>query len=86
MPYRSRPGAAPTRTLGPVSDLERDFRADAVGTIQLLEASPNPGWCWGGKRNLMAELAGLGDADLLRLILEATLERVAVEQAEAALA
>ena len=31
-----------------------DFRADAEGEIRLLEANPNPGWCWDGKLNLMA--------------------------------
>ena len=36
-----------------------DFRADADGEIKLLEVNPNPGWCWDGKLNLMAEMAGL---------------------------
>ncbi len=54
-----------------------DFRADAEGTIKLLEVNPNPGWCWDGKLNLMAGFAGLRYADLLRLILEAAQERVA---------
>ncbi len=55
-----------------------DFRADAEGAIKLLEANPNPGWCWDGKLNLMAGFAGLRYADLLRLILEAAQERSAV--------
>ncbi len=53
-----------------------DFRADAEGTVKLLEVNPNPGWCWDGKLNLMAEFAGLRYADLLRLILEAAQSRV----------
>ena len=53
-----------------------DFRADAEGEIKLLEVNPNPGWCWDGKLNLMAELAGLRYCDLLRLIIEAAQERV----------
>lgn len=53
-----------------------DFRADARGTIKLLEANPNPGWCWDGKLNFMAEYAGLRYADLLRMIIEAAQERV----------
>ena len=57
-----------------------DFRADATGEIKLLEVNPNPGWCWDGKLNLMAEMAGLGYADLLRLIIEAAQERVAAQQ------
>lgn len=48
-----------------------DFRADAEGTIKLLEANPNPGWCWDGKLNFMAEYAGLRYTDLLRMIIEA---------------
>ncbi|HVH80261.1 MAG TPA: methyltransferase domain-containing protein, partial [Stellaceae bacterium] len=56
-----------------------DFRADAAGEIKLLEVNPNPGWCWDGKLNLMAEMAGLRYSDLLRLILEAAQERVAAQ-------
>lgn len=48
-----------------------DFRADADGTPKLLEVNPNPGWCWDGKLNLMAEFAGMDYADLLRAILQA---------------
>lgn len=54
-----------------------DYRTDAQGEIKLLEVNPNPGWCWDGKLNLMAGLAGLGYADLLRLILEAAQKRTA---------
>ncbi|MBV8492314.1 MAG: D-alanine--D-alanine ligase, partial [Alphaproteobacteria bacterium] len=57
-----------------------DFRADAAGEIKLLEVNPNPGWCWDGKLNLMAEMAGLRYPDLLRFILEAAQERVAAQR------
>ncbi len=57
-----------------------DFRADAEGEIKLLEVNPNPGWCWDGKLNLMAEMAGLRYGDLLRLIIEAAQERVAAHR------
>ncbi len=57
-----------------------DFRADAAGEVRLLEVNPNPGWCWDGKLNLMAEIAGLRYCDLLRLIIEAAQERVAVHR------
>jgi len=57
-----------------------DFRADAAGEVKLLEVNPNPGWCWDGKLNLMAEMAGLRYSDLLRLILEAAEERVATQR------
>jgi D-alanine-D-alanine ligase len=52
-----------------------DFRADSEGTIKLLEVNPNPGWCWDGKLNLMAEMAGWTYADLLRQIIDAALGR-----------
>ena len=57
-----------------------DFRADATGEIKLLEVNPNPGWCWDGKLNLMAEMAGLRYCDLLRLIIETAQERVAAHR------
>jgi D-alanine-D-alanine ligase len=57
-----------------------DFRADAAGEVKLLEVNPNPGWCWDGKLNLMAEMAGLRYSDMLRLILEAAQERVAAQR------
>jgi D-alanine-D-alanine ligase len=57
-----------------------DFRADAEGEIRLLEVNPNPGWCWDGKLNLMAEMAGLRYSDLLKLIIEAAQERVTAQQ------
>jgi D-alanine-D-alanine ligase len=56
-----------------------DWRTDAAGEIKLLEVNPNPGWCWDGKVNLMAGMAGMRYADLLRRILEAAQERVATE-------
>ncbi len=56
-----------------------DFREDAQGRIKLLEVNPNPGWCWDGKMNLMAEFAGLTYTDMLRLILETAQSRVLQE-------
>ena len=53
-----------------------DFRANERGEIKLLEVNPNPGWCWDGKLNLMAEFSGKNYADLLRMIVEAALERI----------
>ena len=52
-----------------------DFRADAAGEIKLLEANPNPGWCWDGKFNFMAGYADLRYSDVLRLIIEAAQSR-----------
>lgn len=48
-----------------------DFRTDADGCIKLLEANPNPGWCWDGKMNIMAGLAGYSYEELLGKIIEA---------------
>jgi len=53
-----------------------DFRADAQGMIKLLEANPNPGWCWDGKLNLMAGFAGMTYAELLERILDTAWSRI----------
>jgi D-alanine-D-alanine ligase len=53
-----------------------DFRADAAGTIKLLEVNPNPGWCWDGKLAMMAGLAGWSYAELIRRILAAAQDRI----------
>ncbi len=55
-----------------------DFRADAKGEIKLLEVNPNPGWCWDGKVNLMAGIAGMRYAELLRQILISAEERLGI--------
>jgi D-alanine-D-alanine ligase len=52
-----------------------DFRADADGTIKLLEVNPNPGWCWDGKLNFMAEFAGITYHELLEKIINSAVER-----------
>ncbi|MBN2021701.1 MAG: methyltransferase domain-containing protein [Pirellulales bacterium] len=57
-----------------------DFRADASGKIKLLEANPNPGWCWDGKFNYMAGFEGLRYADLLRMIISAAQDRITARQ------
>jgi D-alanine-D-alanine ligase len=59
-----------------------DFRADANGTVKLLEMNPNPGWCWDGKFNLMAGFAGHSYSDLLGMIVEAAQVRVAAARAK----
>ncbi len=62
-----------------------DFRADADGEIKLLEVNPNPGWCWDGKLNMMAEWANWSYSDLLRAIVVAANRRlglVSVEQSD----
>lgn len=52
-----------------------DFREDAQGQIKLLEVNPNPGWCWDGKFNLMAGMAGMTYGQLLDKVLTSALER-----------
>ncbi|MDB2415026.1 methyltransferase domain-containing protein [Rickettsiales bacterium] len=52
-----------------------DFRASKNGQIKLLEVNPNPGWCWDGKLNLMAEFAGYSYQELLQLILKSATDR-----------
>ncbi|WP_207622078.1 methyltransferase domain-containing protein [Alienimonas californiensis] len=53
-----------------------DFRCSADGVPRLLEVNPNPGWVWDGKFNLQASMAGYDYADLLRMILEAAVDRM----------
>lgn len=53
-----------------------DFRSDEHGVIKLLEVNPNPGWCWDGKLNLMANFAGKTYSDLLNMIIESAIERL----------
>ncbi len=54
-----------------------DFRADAEGNVKLLEVNPNPGWCWDGKMNIMAEWGGMSYSDFLMAIITAAEERYA---------
>ena len=60
-----------------------DFRTDAAGEIKLLEVNPNPAWAYDGKLAFMAGFAGIGYADMLRMVLEAAQARVAAEASAA---
>ncbi len=53
-----------------------DWRLDAAGEPHLLEANPNPGWCWDGHLAKQAAYAGYTYSDLLGLILEAAARRI----------
>ena len=53
-----------------------DFRTDLEGEIKLLEVNPNPGWCWDGKFNLMAEMAGYSYAQMLQMIIKSAQVRI----------
>lgn len=48
-----------------------DWRCDLQGEPRLLEINPNPGWCWDGHLNLMAQFWGITYADMLKMILRA---------------
>lgn len=52
-----------------------DWRLDANGTPRLLEANPNPGWCWDGHLAKMAKLIGWDYPEMLRRILDAAFQR-----------
>ncbi|MDH5719715.1 MAG: methyltransferase domain-containing protein [Spirochaetia bacterium] len=53
-----------------------DWRLDANQTPRLLEANPNPGWCWDGHLAKMAKLAGINYGEMLKMILEAAQNRI----------
>ncbi|MGW8369958.1 MAG: methyltransferase domain-containing protein, partial [Gammaproteobacteria bacterium] len=55
-----------------------DWRLDANGTPRLLEANPNPGWCWDGHLARMAEFGGISYAAMLQQILRACEDRLAL--------
>jgi len=59
-----------------------DFRTDNHGVIKLLEVNPNPGWCWDGKMNMMAGFDNLRYPDFLRLILDASMERITMRDVQ----
>ena len=44
----------------------------------MLEANPNPGWCWDGHLAKATALAGLSYADMLHAILAAAEERMGI--------
>ena len=58
-----------------------DWRLDAEGNPRLLEANPNPGWCWDGHLSKMAKLAGLSYSEMLGAIIHAAEERLGIQSA-----
>jgi D-alanine-D-alanine ligase len=57
-----------------------DWRLDANGTPRLLEANPNPGWCWDGHLARMAEFGGVTYSAMLQQILRACEDRLTVDK------
>jgi D-alanine-D-alanine ligase len=53
-----------------------DWRLDGSGEPRLLEANPNPGWCWDGHLAKQAAYAGHDYQAMLGLILEAAAQRI----------
>ena len=47
-----------------------DWRLDAKGNPKLLEANPNPGWCWDGHLAKMAAITGMSYKEMLEAILK----------------
>jgi len=52
-----------------------DWRLDDNGTPRLLEVNPNPGWCWDGHLAKMAKLADISYAEMLGMIIRASVQR-----------
>ena len=46
-----------------------DWRCNSKGEPRLLEINPNPGWCWDGQLNQMAQFEGMSYANMLQMIL-----------------
>jgi D-alanine-D-alanine ligase len=59
-----------------------DWRLDANGTPRLLEANPNPGWCWDGHLARMAEFGGITYSTMLQQILRACEDRIAADKSK----
>lgn len=53
-----------------------DFRTGADGVIKLMEVNPNPAWDYGAKLAIMAGVAGMSYAEMLRLLVDTALARV----------
>lgn len=54
-----------------------DFRCGDDGTPRLMEVNPNPAWGYDGKLAVMAGFAGIAYGDMLRMIVDAALARLA---------
>jgi D-alanine-D-alanine ligase len=61
-----------------------DWRLNAKGEPKLLEANPNPGWCWDGHLNKICNIAGISYSKMLEMILEAGIDRYESEKNRAA--
>lgn len=53
-----------------------DWRLSATGVPKLLEANPNPGWCWDGHLAKMSKMDDVSYSRMLEMILDAASERM----------
>ncbi|MDF1755495.1 MAG: methyltransferase domain-containing protein [Verrucomicrobiales bacterium] len=53
-----------------------DWRLDSNGTPRLLEANPNPGWCWDGHLAKMAAMENCDYQGMLKRIVDAGFRRI----------
>lgn len=53
-----------------------DWRLNGLGEPKLLEANPNPGWCWDGHMAKMAWIGSIPYPQMLRKILNAAEKRI----------
>lgn len=60
-----------------------DWRLDRNGNPKLLEANPNPGWCWDGHLAKMCKIAGITYPDMLKMILQAAIQRLGIAKQDA---
>jgi len=52
-----------------------DWRLDSNGNPKLLEANPNPGWCWDGHLAKISKFKGIEYSEMLSMVLKATEQR-----------
>ncbi len=57
-----------------------DWRLDRKGNPKLLEANPNPGWCWDGHMAKMCKILGISYSEMLRMILQAAEQRLGIHK------
>lgn len=57
-----------------------DWRLNSKGQPRLLEANPNPGWCWDGHLAKMSGIGGISYSEMLRMILNAAVQRMGINK------
>ena len=60
-----------------------DWRLDSNGTPRLLEANPNPGWCWDGHLAKMAALDNVSYSEMLLAVVKTARERIQLNRERA---